>query len=71
MDILTDKSLQEIYQAVKCDRLIKEEREARKAGAIARMDERCKSAVRFLKEVKEVKENVRKSASKNGGKADG
>lgn len=55
MDILRDIVLQELYQAVKCDRLIKEENEARKAGAVKRMDERCKKALRFLQIKKEVR----------------
>ncbi len=48
--------LKEIYQAVKYERLIKKENEARKAGAIERMDERYKNAIRFLQEVKGVEE---------------
>lgn len=70
MDILRNIVLQEIYQAVKCDRLIKEEREARKAGAIARMDERCKKALRFL-QIKEVKENAGECTRKSCGEDDG
>ncbi len=48
--------LKEIYQAVKYERLVKKETEALKAGAIERMNERYKNAVRFLQEVKGVEE---------------
>lgn len=71
MDILRNIVLQEIYQAVKCDRLVKEENEARKAGAVKRMDERCKKALRFLQNVKEVRENAGECTRKNCGEDDG
>ncbi len=48
--------LKEIYQAVKYERLTKEEDKALKAGAIERMNERYKNAVRFLQEVKGAEE---------------
>ncbi len=51
--------LKEIYQAVKYERLIKKEAEALKAGAIERMDERYKNAVRFLQELKGVEKGVK------------
>ena len=74
MDIFRDINLQEIYQAVKCDRLVKEENEVRKAGAVERMDERYKNAIRFLQDVKgakEEKENAGERTYQNCGKDDG
>ncbi len=50
--------LKEIHQAVKYERLIKKEAEALKAGAIERMDERYKNAVRFLQELKGVEKGT-------------
>lgn len=74
MDIFRDISLKGIYQAVKFERLIKKENEARKAGAVERMNERYKNAIRFLQDVKdakEVKENAGECTRKNCGKDDG